>query len=203
VCLGIPGVVENGVLAYIPEYPDLDGLPLQKDLERTLSLPVFLENDVNVFVSAERERWPSLVHIFNGANGAGAGILVNRQLIRGAGGYAGELEYLPFIHKGQPVTFCEKIRLIHQEYPPDSGKSKDDLLACLAQAIVSIICVINPPDVALSGFQLSEKDKDDLRIVLERFIPSARCPSIHVVEPVDDLYQDGLLEMAMDYWKSR
>jgi predicted NBD/HSP70 family sugar kinase len=201
VCLGIPGVVENGVLTYIPEYPDLDGLPLQMDLERNLSLPVFLENDVNVFVSAERERWPSLVHIFNGANGTGAGILVNRQLIRGAGGYAGELEYLPFFHKGKPVTFCEKLRLIQNDSTQTSAK--EELLTCLSQAIVSLICVINPPDVALSGFHLSDEDMIILRTYLERLIPAARCPSLHVVEPVDDLYQGGLLEMAMDYWKSR
>jgi len=200
-CLGIPGVIENGRLTYLPDYPDMQDLPLQQMLETALSVPVHLENDVNVFVSAERDQWPDLVHIFLGANGPGAGILVRGQLIRGVCGYAGELEFLPFEHLGVPVTFCEKLRRIKADMAGSDGRTL--FLQCLARAIVSIICIINPPDVALSGFGLAGSDIADLQGELERIIPAARCPALHIVDQVDDLYQSGLLKIAMDDWKER
>ena len=203
ISMGIPGVIADGQITYLPDYPEFQGLHLQDYLEKALSVPVFLENDVNVFVFAEREKWPDLVHIFYGSNCPGAGILQSGAIVRGSTGCAGELEYLPFDHNGRFVTFTEKLSLIAQDNkdPAKAQKRRTELLSCIARAVASLVCVINPPDVALSGFGLTDADTADLRIELEKMIPAARCPDFHIVDKIDDLYQAGLLQAAMDYWK--
>jgi len=205
VCMGIPGVITDGQITYLPDYPEIQGLRLQDYLEKALSVPVLLENDVNVFVFAEREKWPDLVHIFYGTNCPGAGVLLNGAIVRGSAGYAGELEYLPFDHNGRFVTFAEKLSLIAQDFqgPAKAQMRRTELLSCIARAVTSLVCVINPPDVALSGFGLTDEDTGDLRLELEKIIPAARCPDFHIVDKIDDLYQAGLLQTAMDYWKSK
>lgn len=205
VCLGIPGVVVKGQITYLPDYPEFHGRFLQDFLEESLSVPVFLENDVNVFVFAEREKWPDLVHIFHGTNCAGAGILINGTIHRGAHGCAGEVEYLPFEHKGRSVNFCEKLSLIAADFAGRENEQakRKERLSCIARASASIVCLINPPDIALSGFGLSDEDTADLDLSLAELLPSPRCPSFHIVNDIDDLYQSGLLQIAMDYWKSR
>ena len=215
VCLGIPGVIVNGQVTYLPDYKELQGLDLQDFLEKELLVPVSIENDVNVLVFAEREKWPDLVHIFYGTNCPGSGILLDGQIIHGFTGCAGELEYLPFEHNGHSVTFAEELsRIAAYSMNPELARQNDsltdhtpdpksELIACLARAAASFVCVINPPDIALSGFDLTEADTEDLGLALADLLPFARCPVFHIVNEVDDLYQSGLLQIAMDYWKSK
>jgi hypothetical protein len=205
VCLGIPGVIVDGQITYLPDYPTLDGLHLKSILEKDLSVPVRIENDVNVFVFAERERWPDLVHIFKSSNCVGAGILINSTIISGFSGCAGELEYIPLGQGEQPVSFGGKLALLAKEYPgkSDAKARNAALISVLARVSASIICVINPPDIALSGFGLADSDIFDLQIELMKIMPANRCPDFHIVDEIDDLYQSGLLMFAMDYWKSK
>lgn len=205
ICLGVPGAIMDGYLNYLPDYRDLEGLNLKQLLENALSVPVFIENDVNVFVFAEREIWPDLVHIFSSSNCPGSGILLNRTVVRGASGCAGELEYIPFEHNGIAVTFGEKLGLIARDFAgqENTAAARAALLSCLAHAVASIVCIINPPDLALSGFGLADSDMTDLTEELARLLPASRCPVFHVVDEIDSLYQRGLLEIAMDYWKAK
>lgn len=219
VCLGIPGVIVDGQITYLPDYPTLDGLKLQSILEKDLSVPVRIENDVNVFVFAEREKWPDLVHIFRSFNCVGAGILINSTIISGFSGCAGEVEYIPLEQGEQPVTFGEKLVQISKEYPEktdadvsvnanadanaNANARKAALISVVARVSASIISIINPPDIALSGFELDDADIPALQAGLEKIIPKSRCPDFHIVDAIDDLYQSGLLMIAMDYWKSK
>ncbi len=201
VCLGIPGVVQGGHVSYIPDYPDLHDCDLRSYLGAKFDVPVYIENDVNVFVLAEREKWPNLVHIFYGANCPGAGILINGSLLRGANGCAGELECLPFEHEGEPVSFGTKLSLVNRRRLSEVKRLQ--LLSAVAEALTGAICFLNPADAALSGFGLRPEDLSVIQKEVEKFIPHGRCPKLHIVDDVDSLYMKGLLEFAMDYWKAR
>lgn len=201
ICLGIPGVVQDGHVTYIPDYPDLHDTELKSYMEEKLGVPVYIENDVNVFVLAERGKWPDLVHIFYGANCPGAGILINGTLLRGAGGCAGELECLPFEHEGEPVNFGTKLSFVNRRRLSEVKRLQ--LLSAVAEALTAAICFLNPADAALSGFGLRPEDLPVIQKEIETFIPKGRCPKLHIVDDVDSLYMKGLLEFAMDYWKAR
>ena len=201
ICLGVPGSVSSGKLIYIPDYDDLQGVDLRTALEEETGVRVFIENDVNVIAASERAIWPDLIHLYNGANGPGAGILISGVLLRGAFGLAGELEYFPIVRGRIPINFRQMLALIKKQAA--EGKSdRTELLACLADVIAGIICLINPADAALSGFGLSEDDMDGLRREITRRVPPDRCPVLHLVDDVEATFRRGLWEIAFDYWKS-
>ena len=97
--IGAPGAVdsENGRLVFGPNLGWQD-VPLKKDLEKQLGLPVFLENDCNVntlgVYEAELQAKPRhIVGIFLGT-GIGAGIILDGKLHSGFNRTAGEIGHM-------------------------------------------------------------------------------------------------------------
>lgn len=76
----------------------LNGMPLKKDLEEKLQLPVQLANDANCFALAEthwgvvKEKYPDAKLVFGiiMGSGVGAGIVINGKIWNGHHGIAGE-----------------------------------------------------------------------------------------------------------------
>src|SRR4029077_976529 len=81
--------------------PILEGwkeVPLKKELEKQLGVPVFVENDCNiaalaVYVSELKSKPRSMVGIFVGT-GIGGGIIINGELYSGFGHTAGEIGHM-------------------------------------------------------------------------------------------------------------
>lgn len=100
--VGCPGVPDraSGAIKFAPNIPGIDTIDFASAVSKSLGVPVKLENDVNLAVLGEHwagggKEVDSLVYISLGT-GIGAGIIVNGKLLRGSGGFAGELGYLPF-----------------------------------------------------------------------------------------------------------
>lgn len=79
-------------------YPNWAGHDVKKDLERSLRLPVFVDNDANL--GALAEQWwgagagqEDLIYVKIGA-GIGAGHVLDGELYRGAAGTAGEIGHI-------------------------------------------------------------------------------------------------------------
>ena len=88
---------DTGVVIFAPNLA-WENVPLQKQLEKKLDLPVFLENDCNVAVIGERwlgaaQGVDDVVCVLAGER-IGAGIMVGGTLMRGHEGAAGELSFL-------------------------------------------------------------------------------------------------------------
>ena len=100
--VGVPGVVdaERGVVGEdIKNVPELAGCPLRERLASRYGLSVWVDNDVNLlalgqwrFGAGKGAR--SLVLLALGT-GVGGGIILDGHLVRGAGGYGGELGCIP------------------------------------------------------------------------------------------------------------
>ena len=201
ICLGVPGVVVNGYIEYLPDYAKLHAFDLKAYLEGQLGIAIFIENDVNVFVSAERDLWPNLVHIFLGHNCPGSGILIGGNLISGANGCAGELECMYGSDTTNNRSLGEELAYVSQSSTGEKRASEQIL--CLARAINAFICTVNPHDVALSGFSLDQHDLTQLHNEIKKRIPENRIPALHIVADVDALYHTGLWEMALEYLKAK
>lgn len=98
-CPGVPDRV-SGAIKFAPNIRGIDSIDFVSAVSKSLGVPVRLENDVNL--AALGEHWAgagkdidNLVYISLGT-GVGAGLIVNGELLRGSGGFAGELGYLPF-----------------------------------------------------------------------------------------------------------
>ncbi len=178
IAIGIPGVVWRGTIKHLPKFPELEGKNLKGALEKELGVAVFLENDMNTIVYAERRKWADLAHIFINKEGCiGTGILINGGVLRGAHGYAGELEYI-----------CNE---------------KDEVYDMLTQAISALACILDVPHIALSGEKVEILDKKILVSKLGEIMPIERLPAIHIVVGEKQLYLWGLWEMILEDWKSK
>ncbi|GAX90729.1 ROK family transcriptional regulator [Effusibacillus lacus] len=96
--IGLPGVTQrgNGTIHFSPS-TGWNNWPIRQELERRLSTPVFLENDVNLmalgeFYKGAGQGTQHLVYIHIGT-GIGAGIILNGQLYRGFSEASGEIGY--------------------------------------------------------------------------------------------------------------
>jgi predicted NBD/HSP70 family sugar kinase len=110
VTVAVPGLIRSldGVATYAPnigwhDVPVLDGLRSRIDL----GCPVRVENDANLSAIAEwamgsEARTADLVYL-TGEVGVGGGVIVADQLLRGAGGLAGEVGHTSL---GDPAAVC-------------------------------------------------------------------------------------------------
>ncbi|TVP91222.1 ROK family glucokinase [Alkalibacterium sp.] len=111
--MGSPGTVnkENGTVigAYNLNWKTLQ--PLRESIEGATGIPFFIDNDANV--AALGEQWigagnnePNVVFITLGT-GVGGGVIMNGQLLHGAGGAAGEIGHMTVDREGYDCT-CGK-----------------------------------------------------------------------------------------------
>ena len=105
--VGAPGVilVDKGVVVKSPNFPDWNNLPLKAELEKALSLPVFIENDANAAALGEKWRGAgqnirSMIHLTLGT-GVGGGIILDNKIWHGADGMAGEIGHMTLIPDGR------------------------------------------------------------------------------------------------------
>ena len=107
--IGVPGTVdaETGIIGAEAHYvSELAHVPLAATVNRRMGLPVFVDNDVNALALGE---WmfgagrgaASLVLLALGT-GVGGGIILEGRLVRGRGGYGGELGHVPIDFDGRP-----------------------------------------------------------------------------------------------------
>ncbi len=105
--LGTPGVVNTAtgeIVGMSPNIPGWIGRNLKNELESGLSIPVFVDNDVNVMTLAESQfgaaRGCGNVIAATVGTGIGGGILINGKLYRGSVGGAGEFGHMTIIKDG-------------------------------------------------------------------------------------------------------
>src|SRR5215831_16570850 len=98
--LGAPGAVdyESGTVIFAPNLEGWKEVPLKKDLEKLLGVPVFVENDCNiaalgVYVAELKSKPRSMIGIFVGT-GIGAGLVIDGELFSGFSHTAGEIGHM-------------------------------------------------------------------------------------------------------------
>ena len=98
--IGAPGAVDfgTGTVMFAPNLEGWKDVPLKKDLEKQLGVPVFVENDGNIAVLGvhvvELKSKPrSVVGIFVGT-GIGGGLIIQGELFSGFNHTAGEIGHM-------------------------------------------------------------------------------------------------------------
>jgi glucokinase-like ROK family protein len=104
--VGIPGLVDvsSGTLLFAPNLKWHD-IPLREVFSREFDLPVFVDNEANVAALGERyfgaaQGSKDFVYLSAGV-GLGGGIVLDGQLYRGIGGYAGEIGHMTIMSDGE------------------------------------------------------------------------------------------------------
>ncbi|WP_421940923.1 ROK family protein [Pedobacter sp.] len=101
--MGMPGFVnaEEGVNH---SYLKVKNATLKKYISKELGLPVFIDNDSSLIALAELNFGEAIdlkdVMVVNIGWGTGLGMIMNGELYRGSGGYAGEFSHIPLSSSG-------------------------------------------------------------------------------------------------------
>lgn len=98
--IGAPGAVDfnSGTVIFAPNLEGWKDIPLKKELEKMLGVPVFVENDCNisalgVYAVELKSKPHSMVGIFVGT-GIGGGLVVDGELYSGSSHTAGEIGHM-------------------------------------------------------------------------------------------------------------
>lgn len=111
--IGVPGVVnEEGILKYISNIPELEGINLTSVLKQKIKVPVTVVNDANAAAIAEAKigagRNFKSVYYITVSTGIGGGFVLNGDIVKGASGYAGEAGSI-LIRKENKDSFGSKL----------------------------------------------------------------------------------------------
>ena len=105
--IGVPGPLDaqTGVVRHPPKFKGWKDVPLGKIVYERYKLPVWIENDANVGVLAEKwhgggKDLKNFVYVLVN-EGIGAGVVIDDELYQGAYDYVGEIGHILFYDRGK------------------------------------------------------------------------------------------------------
>ncbi|WP_241674741.1 ROK family protein [Paenibacillus luteus] len=106
--VGVPGIVDDkGTILFAPNLKWRQ-VALQEQLEATFNIPVTIDNEANAGAQGEQKYGagrgiPNQIYVSVGI-GIGTGIILNKELYKGASGFSGELGHLSIEYDGKPCS---------------------------------------------------------------------------------------------------
>lgn len=185
--IGLPGVIVDGQVLTC-DIPAFEGVALRDILAARFNTFIRIGNDMNYIaygfyknrrISKDK---PLAYLMFPEKHCPGCGIIVGGKALEGATQFAGEIAHLPCITRpGAP-------RL-------PAGQR---LTRTVADTVISLISIINPGIVAVTGAGLGPGMMADIFRLCQETIPRQHMPEIIYRENMDDDYLRGIAEMTLE-----
>lgn len=191
--MGVPGPIDtiNGKIIVSVNLPKLVGYPIAEHIQKHFNKPVFMDNDVKVAALGEAclgggKGYP-IVYYVTVSTGIGGALVVNKQVISGENGHAGEIGNIcidrnrekhnilnvgaaenetsgtAITRKGRAV-FGDNIRHAGDVFDlakandPEALKIVDDMAYDLAMMFSAIAHVVDPHVFVVGGGVMKAKD---------------------------------------------
>ncbi|MEH7108308.1 ROK family transcriptional regulator [Bacillus sp. JJ1764] len=185
--IGVPGSVENGRVFYIPGYEHFQDFDLKGYYEDHFSIPVVVENDMNASVlgyhnKKGRNKNQSLVYLYFGQNGPGAGILINGDVVRGSTFFSGEVSFVPLYDQQNFIQSLET-----EEYRTDA----------ISRLVAAFVAIINPHTIIFCVDEMNKVRIDQITEGSSKYIPAEHLPEITMSDWKQD-YLHGLQKLGLD-----
>lgn len=192
ISFGVPGSVENGRIFFIPDYDEFQNLDLQRTFEEFFSLPVVVENDMNAAVLGFHDRTgkdndQSIVYIYSGKNGAGAGLLINGKVVRGSSFFSGEISFVPLFDKQN----------FHQAITDNKNSTEFEKIDAISRLIASLTAIINPHEVIFNKDEINPLKLEHLKKGSSKYVPNEHLPILKVSDWRED-YLHGLKYLLLE-----
>lgn len=187
VVIGTPSVAEHGTIHHC-DLPELEGVDLADRLEALLGIPVHLENDMHLkaygyYCGCTRTdevitlaNFPQ--HVLPGTASVQAGTV-----IKGCNQFAGMVGFLPY-----EVDRAREIELL----APETCRP------FVSRAIASVIAVVNPGIVVLTGNLLNADSLEWIERDCLEYIPREYMPALVFEESFDAFYLAGMYQRALE-----
>ncbi|WP_310552155.1 ROK family transcriptional regulator [Paenibacillus glufosinatiresistens] len=202
IAVGVPGSVDQGRLIFIPGYDRFAGLDLRARCEERFGIATVIENDMNAAVLgyAHRENVPepeSLVYVYRGSNGPGAGILIGGQVVRGRSFFAGEIAFVPL---GGDLNFGQALEEA-QEDAALSGAGRagreEEGAEALSRLVAALTAILNPSRIIFHGEEASPGLLERIAEASARWVPVGHLPGL-VRSDWENDYLTGLYRLGLE-----
>jgi hypothetical protein len=196
ISVGVPGSVEFGRIIYIPDYEHLKNLDLKGLLEKRFSIPVVIENDMNAAVLGYHNRREfkskkSLIYLYSGQNGPGAGIMVNGLVVRGSTNFSGEISFVPQYDKS---NFGQALKNGKES---EKGKGEFYQIDAVSRLVASFVAIINPHTIIFSDVEVNPVIMEQILKQSSKYIPVEHLPNFTKSDWKQD-YLYGLQSLGLD-----
>lgn len=186
--IGVPGVVKDDEIISC-DIEAMAGYPLKSRIVSRHKIQVTIENDMNLVAlgishKPDLETDSIIVAInFPKDSCGGAGIVIGGKILDGWTHFAGEISYLPL-----DVEHHEIIEMMNR---PDEG------LSSIIKTIISLIAIINPTQIALTGELVQPSMIPALLESCRKVIPEKNIPPISIIEDLQAEYNNGLIYLTL------
>ncbi|KON85444.1 ROK family transcriptional regulator [Sporosarcina globispora] len=197
IAIGVPGSVDNGRVFYIPGYEQFQDFDIKGYYEDHFSIPVVVENDMNAAVLGYHHNRgikdnQSLVYLYSGQNGPGAGLMINGDVVRGSTYFAGEVSFVPQ-YDNRNFRQALEIEKGTKEVPI----SGDDQIDAISRLVASFTAIINPQTIIFCNDEVEEAIAEKIAAVSASYIPTEHLPDLIVSDWKQD-YLYGLQRLGLD-----
>ncbi|CEN75207.1 transcriptional regulator [[Clostridium] sordellii] len=189
IIIGIASNVKDGKLTSKIEYSELQGIDIIKYFSDKYSIPVYIENDMNIAIKGYWERHnnkniESVVNIYMGDNGIGSSMILGGHVWKGSSNFAGELHYLPICDNN--IKYCT------------SGFEGVNMVEYYGKIVQSYIALINPSLVVIYNNSYISDKLEEIKNYCKNIIPEEVMPKIIISNEFIKDYEYGLSKMAID-----
>jgi hypothetical protein len=197
IAIGVPGSVDNGRIFYIPGYEPLQNFDLKGFLENHFSIPVVIENDMNAAVLGYHDRKGikknnSLIYLYSGQNGPGAGIMVNGVVVQGSTNFSGEVSFVPQYDDRNFGQALEK-----RNRSKKAMISEENEIDAFSRLIASFAAIINPHTIIFCDDEVNQFIIDKIVERSSTYIPTVHLPELIMSDWKQD-YLYGLQSLGLD-----
>jgi Transcriptional regulator/sugar kinase len=185
----LPGVERDGVIL-ASDYKELDGVSFTDYFQSRYQMPVIVENDVNIAVFGYgRNINPDSVIVgiyFPKYYNPGAGIMIDGKILKGASGYAGEVDCLPLGIDWLSMDY---------ENPQKAGSA-------IIKMISVFSAIVNPSHAVLYGDFFTDALKETIRQAIPTQAMRDIFPSITYKSNLDSDIISGLIVQAVSAYQA-
>ncbi|MEH7336220.1 ROK family transcriptional regulator [Neobacillus drentensis] len=197
IAIGIPGSVVNGRIFYIPGYEHLQSFDLKGYLENRFAIPVVIENDMNAAVLGFHDRKgnkknKSLVYLYSGHNGPGAGIMVNGVVVRGSTNFSGEVTFVP---QYDDQNFGQA--MVNGNETKKAIRSEESEIDAISRLVASLTAIINPHTIIFCEDEVDQLILNHIAERSSRYVPAEHLPDFIMSDWKQD-YLFGLQSLGLD-----
>ena len=178
--IGLPGVIVNGVVASC-DISLFNDLPLVPMLQEKFGVFVQVGNDMNYTAygfyrsNCPQETAPVAYLLQPEGECTGCGMVINGRVLQGASHFAGEVSHIPL-----------------------TPAADEQIAERLGKIVVTLVAVINPVMVALSGPQIQAQDLVAIRRYCQNHLPAQHLPTLIYRPSIEQDYLQGIAELTLE-----
>ena len=187
IMVGTPSIAENGVIRHC-DIPSLENYGIVDELSEKFPVPVYLENDMHFKVFGYSKKYCNDTDVvtlayFPAHILPGTATVHQGMVIKGNNQFAGMVGFLPSNLSRE--EYLDKLQV---------GTCRE----IISKAITSIISILNPGTVVLTGNLLDETCTKWVSEDCSRWIPESYLPEFIYQKDIEEYYIEGMYQKALE-----